>query len=250
MKYMKHLIIYTLVAFFSGMIFSGCKKTEGEGGLASVSGKLHTKEYYKDRQTIISEYYQPDEDVFIVYGDDETISDNTKTDQNGFYRFKYLQPGNYTVFAYSDDLSGMENSGKKVVSKTITVAKRKEDVSVPDLEIADIVDFNDGNSTITGKVYCREYNYTFTSILGEYFAPEEWVYLIYNNESSFCERVRTGYDGTFVFSDLIKGHYEVFAYSDDSTMQSVSGVVPVTLNADIISNMQEIELPVLRILKR
>lgn len=47
-----------------------------------------------------------DEDVYIVYGDDDDIfDDNTKTNYDGTFKFTNLRKGAYKVFAYSKDES-------------------------------------------------------------------------------------------------------------------------------------------------
>src|SRR4051812_30437130 len=77
-----------------------------------------------------------------------------------------------------------------------------------------------GQATITGKVYVRQYNKTFTTFIGEYYAQGEDVYIIYGNETAVGNRVRTNYDGTYQFSFLRKGSYKVYAYSKDSTFKA------------------------------
>ena len=47
-----------------------------------------------------------DEDVFIIYGDNDDIyDDNIKTNYDGTFKFTNLRKGSYTVFAYSKDES-------------------------------------------------------------------------------------------------------------------------------------------------
>lgn len=47
-----------------------------------------------------------DEDVYIIYGDDDEIfDDNTKTNFDGTFKFSNLREGTYKVFAYSKDES-------------------------------------------------------------------------------------------------------------------------------------------------
>jgi hypothetical protein len=70
-----------------------------------------------------------------------------------------------------------------------------------------------GTSTITGKVYLREYNGNFTYLVGEYYAGDQDVY---GNDSVYSDKFTTSYDGTYRFEYLREGNYKVFAYSLDS----------------------------------
>jgi len=73
-----------------------------------------------------------------------------------------------------------------------------------------------GTSTITGKVKVREYNGNFTFKIGEYYAGDQDVYLIYGTDSVYSDKFTTSYDGTYRFEYLREGTYKVFAYSLDS----------------------------------
>lgn len=73
-----------------------------------------------------------------------------------------------------------------------------------------------GTSTITGKVKVREYNGNFTYLIGEYYAGDQDVYLIYGNDSVYSDKFTTSYDGSYRFEYLREGTYKVFAYSLDS----------------------------------
>ncbi|MCX6244397.1 MAG: hypothetical protein NTU98_06790 [Bacteroidetes bacterium] len=97
-----------------------------------------------------------------------------------------------------------------------------------------------GKSTIYGKVFCKDYNATFTVLEQEYYAPETWVYIIYGDDRDYGDRVRTNYDGTYEFRYMRPGSYHVYAYSKDSTLQSVADIavikevsVPKNKKADI-----------------
>lgn len=101
-------IMKLLTKFFGGflivLICAGCTKSAGLGGRAKIKGKLMGNFYYDDQLTqangsgILS-----DEDVYIVYGTDDTyFDDDIKTSYDGSFEFNYLRPGTYTVFAYEN----------------------------------------------------------------------------------------------------------------------------------------------------
>ncbi|MCD6366710.1 MAG: membrane lipoprotein lipid attachment site-containing protein, partial [Bacteroidales bacterium] len=100
-------------------VFSGCSKTEGEGGLATIYGKVNVLDYNSDFTILKDDYYAADEDVFIVYGDDSIYSDDFETDYTGTFRFQNLRKGTYTVYALSKDSTGTFESGYIPVKEKI-----------------------------------------------------------------------------------------------------------------------------------
>jgi hypothetical protein len=77
-----------------------------------------------------------------------------------------------------------------------------------------------GTSTITGRVFAKDYNSTFTIFQGAFYAPDLWVYIIYGDQKDYGDRIRTSYDGTYEFRYLRPGTYHIYSYSKDSTLQS------------------------------
>jgi hypothetical protein len=218
---------YIILGLFISTLFFSCTKGPGEGGFSSIQGKVKTEQYYKNDNSFLGEYYAIDEDVYIIYGDDVTYSDQTSTDMNGYYEFNYLYPGSYTVYSVSDDTSVTSTSQEITVQQSIEITDKKDIVTAPDLVISQKLNIDDGTGSISGKIYKVEYNGTFTSILAEYYAPEEWVYVSYNDEDSYFDRIRTYYDGSYEFNSLIPGKYKVFAYSRDTTFTQDSGVLTI-----------------------
>ena len=104
-----------------------------------------------------------------------------------------------------------------------------------------------GSSSISGKVYVKDYNSTFTVLQDEYFGQEIDVYILYGDEKSVGDRVRTSYDGTFEFKYLRKGIYHVFAYSKDSTLQT-NAMIPIIKDIEITKNGEIIETPQITVL--
>lgn len=113
-----------------------CKKFEGEGGRASISGKVSVMEklYTGSTWTDTAYYDGATEDVYIIYGDGETMyNDKVECSYDGTFKFDYLQPGNYTIYAYSkifhtgnnipnndDDYYTLE-----VVKQSVTIEKKE-----------------------------------------------------------------------------------------------------------------------------
>jgi hypothetical protein len=93
-----------LIAFILITILSACLKDPGTGGTSTITGKIYAYDYDSEMNNLRTQYYAPDEDVFIIYGDDSIYSDRTKTSFDGSYRFEYLRQGSYTIFAYSKNV--------------------------------------------------------------------------------------------------------------------------------------------------
>jgi hypothetical protein len=111
-----------------------------------------------------------------------------------------------------------------------------------------------GQATITGRVYAKgNWNSTCTLYRDStngwvpFYVPDVEVYIIYGDEPSYGERVRTAPDGTFQFKFLRRGSYTVYAYSNDCT--ALSGTTAVSAVVEITDKKQELILPNLRINK-
>jgi hypothetical protein len=112
-----------------------CEKEEGKGGTSSITGKVLIREYNTNFTFKIEEYYATDEDVFILYGDDEVYGDKTSTNPDGTYQFEYLREGNYTIFAYSEDSANYPTKHEIAVMQQVKISGRKKEFIVPDIVI-------------------------------------------------------------------------------------------------------------------
>lgn len=112
------------------MFLASCTKSEGEGGNSSISGKVNLTFY---NATFTSPQYETpaaDYDVYIIYGEDTSFSDKTTTDFEGDYEFKYLRPGDYTVYVYSkvdtfDAVNGIAPDEEALIQE-VTLTKNEE----------------------------------------------------------------------------------------------------------------------------
>lgn len=125
-----------LVALCSIIIFSGCKNGPGTGGRASITGKVHVKNY-NSLCVLSSEYYAPDEDVYIIYGDDASYGDRIKTGPDGTFVFNYLRTGKYTIYVYSSTAcnTAPTPSGKEAITAQVEITDNKQEVTLTDIEI-------------------------------------------------------------------------------------------------------------------
>ncbi|MEA1877748.1 MAG: hypothetical protein U9N86_12900 [Bacteroidota bacterium] len=116
------------------IILSACVKEAGEGGRGTIVGKVFAYDYNAELTVFRAQYYAPEEDVYIIYGNDSLYSDRTRTNYDGTYRFKYLRPGTYTIFVYSKNLN-TKLPPSLPEKKTVTIISDDQVVFVDDIEI-------------------------------------------------------------------------------------------------------------------
>ncbi len=123
-------------AFFAVITFliSSCEKPAGEGGKASVYGKIWVQEWNTSYTVLNGEYAGMDEDVYIIYGDDVNYGDKQTTNYNGEFEFKYLRKGKYKVFIYSR-FRALNKSGDSTVVKEFEIKEPKEKVDLGQITI-------------------------------------------------------------------------------------------------------------------
>jgi hypothetical protein len=226
----------------STLLFFSCKKAEGPGGSSTISGVLSTQLFNK-AGTKTGEYPKADEDVYIIYGEGNTVyDDKATTSYDGSFQFKYLERGYYTVYYYEDCASCLEGKQAKLISTTIP--KNRSDVDLGILEVIKIK--NTGSSQIKGHVHVMNYNNTGVFV-NEGAGPDEDVYLVYGNGTAYSEKVKTDYNGDFAFPYLGMDHYKVYVYSKCTTC--ASGVQAVLVETDVTAENSTVDLGVLTINK-
>ncbi len=129
MKLFKILAVITIILF----TFSSCKKSEGEGGKATITGKVWVTRYNAIGVPMNS-YAGAYEDVYIIYGDDATYGDKIQANFDGIYEFKYLRPGKYTIYCYSTG-TALTTLNKLEVSKDVEISSKKQTVECETIAI-------------------------------------------------------------------------------------------------------------------
>lgn len=100
---MTNKIKLTLPIFILLMVFSSCRKVEGPGGSVTIKGVVIERNHVG---TSIFEYPAADQDVYIIYGSENSFyDDDVSTSYDGSFEFRYLQKGDYQIFAYQDNPS-------------------------------------------------------------------------------------------------------------------------------------------------
>lgn len=117
-------------------LLPGCEKEPGTGGKSTLYGKLLVKDYNATFTVLNEVYYGPGFWVYIVYGDGRDYSDRVQTGPDGTWEFRYLRPGNYTVYALSKD-STLSTNALIPVLREVDIPSGRQEIEVPDLVIFD-----------------------------------------------------------------------------------------------------------------
>jgi hypothetical protein len=130
-RFTSYMPIRTLGVLLLVTLFFACKKDEGRGGQATITGKVYA--YDVNRNGIrVDSGYMAGVRVYISYGNSNAVDDDTRTSFDGTYSFPWLNKGDYKVWVVSEDCAGCPlNQSSDVV--LVNVKDRKETVTVRDL---------------------------------------------------------------------------------------------------------------------
>jgi len=196
----------------------------------SINGKVYKIEYLTDYTRVLDTAFAMGEDVYIAAKGEGYFITDVETNKNGSFRFNGLPPGDYEVFVYSDDpLTGDEKSVIKEIS--LGTAGWTFDIGT-----VYIYKGLEGTSSISGRVWVKDKYNANDEIKCEcdtcdddecdiYFAEDEEVFIIYEDNITYFERVRTNHDGAYEFTGLIPGIYKIYAYRKDPDTESGINIV-------------------------
>ena len=211
------------------------KIVDTDDGNGMISGVVMERTYNEDFSILLSEELAKDEDVYIQSSTIASFTDDAKTTSAGSYQFANLWPGTYQLYCYSDTaLMG----GKTEVQIAVDLAMN-ETVTSDTIFINKVADYDEGFASIKGAITLT--NYSGSTIKDISAAQEQEVYLTYNNHEFYDERIRTGYDGSFEFKNLILGDYLIYVYSEDVVTGGTEKDV-VSFNVTITDKNQVIDL--------
>jgi hypothetical protein len=128
--------ILTLIFCFSTVMLS-CDKGPGEGGLATLQGRVRVRDYNASFTVFLAEFFAKEKRVYIIYGEDEVYNDDFRTDYNGNYAFRNLRPGKYRVFTYGKDSTFQSSDGIIPVFVEVNIERSDRLVIAPELVILD-----------------------------------------------------------------------------------------------------------------
>ncbi len=140
--------IVTLLVIGAAISGTSCKKPAGEGGTSTIRGFIHTKNYNSNFSMLQNEYPGMDLDVYIIYGNDATYGNRTRSGPDGVFEFKYLRKGSYKIYVYSKDslatvgppyskTNPNTNAPNMAVFHTVEIKDKKETVDAGTFNIYD-----------------------------------------------------------------------------------------------------------------
>lgn len=131
----KHLVfVFCLVVIIE---LASCKKPPGEGGFASITGKLYVRNYEETFTVLTSQYYAAGETVYIIYGDGQEVGNTVKTSYDGSFVFNFLRKGKYKVYALGKDSTKPYQSVPKESLFEVEITEKKQKMVLDDLVIID-----------------------------------------------------------------------------------------------------------------
>ena len=226
-KTIKLLLFLTAMA----LLLPACNKGEGKGGTGTVQGYVKLVHHPDDDFNLnVDTVAAAKTDVFLVYGNNPFYGDDVETGLDGMYQFEYLNPGNYTVYAYST----LPTGEKIAVSQSVELV-RGTVAQVPTIYIHDGKAY--GTSVVKGRVHASYYHNG--SWRGEGWAYEHRVYIRKAGEELHFDDTRVGGDGYFVFQKLQPGEYEVFTVTED--FNEIPSLLFQTIKVDEAGQVYELE---------
>jgi len=131
---MKKALPVFLIFIVSVILFS-CSKEAGEGGNSTIYGKIIAYNYNAEFTKLRGIYPAADEDVYLIYGADRSYSQRIRSNFDGVYEFKYLRPGDYTIYVYSKDSTLTLISEMYPVIRKVKIKKNRQTVEAEDMKI-------------------------------------------------------------------------------------------------------------------
>lgn len=123
---------FILLTAFSLVVLFSCKKGPGEGGRASIKGKIYTVNYNAALTIPQDSGYLGGQNVYIIYGDEIGVGDSQDSNNDGAYEFKYLRKGRYKVYVFTKTQT---NHIDTAVVQEVEITDRKQVVELPDFKI-------------------------------------------------------------------------------------------------------------------
>lgn len=100
-----------------------------------------------------------------------------------------------------------------------------------------------GNSSIKGNVWVHDYNKSLTIMQYEYTGVDVDVYIIYGDDTSYGDKIKTNGNGEFEFKYLRKGNYKIYAISEERIGNTNdSKEVAVMVDASISGKKQTVDV--------
>ncbi|GAB1416707.1 hypothetical protein MASR2M117_21130 [Paludibacter sp.] len=233
---MKHILV--ILTIIISTFLTSCINEEGIGGTGSVEGYIFQVLHPDGDYTFQTDTTAGAEArVYIQYGDEKPYSDDMRTGPDGYFKFKYLTQGTYTIFAYNE----YPNGQKEAVTQTVTI-KSGEKKELNKMFVHSGKMF--GKHQIEGQLKARfvESNKsgTETMLRDTIGVAGERIYIRKKGGIQPFNDIRTGESGKFIIEKLSPGTYEVYALSENPQTRetyildtpTMKGLIEVTIKSD------------------
>lgn len=251
MQTLKFRFVFVIVALF---LLSSCNSDEGYGGSASIEGRVfqvfHDADNFaidKDGKYSIETNIVParDADIYIVFGSDSYYGEREKTGDDGQYLFRYLNAGEYTVYAFSK-----KPDGEKIAEKKTVHVKKGGKAVVEDIYVHEGKAY--GTSVIVGNLFVKYYDKGY--LRGTFPAAGYRIYIknVVREEikdgkpvvySDYFDDIRAADDGTFIFQKLQPGKYIVYVPSENDVKNFEEVIVSKTVDVKEADKVYDIRMP-------
>ena len=202
--------LYSFALLSASLVLASCNRNEGLGGTSSLEGYVYNVIHYDDNFSFRKDTFPAlGKKVYITFGNEAQVGDDTDAGQDGYYRFNYLREGNYTVYALSEAASAEKTavSQKAKVSGNLTKA---QPIYIHSGKAY-------GTAMIRGKVEASYYHNGSYRDEGPGVGMRAYIRHVGDD-------VRVG-GGTFMFQKLLPGEYEVAVETEDKNTEKVSLVI-------------------------
>jgi len=255
------LLIFGLIGF------SSCSKVEGPGGNSSIKGNLKGvvalgggEAEQEVTHIICPPTTNPTAGAIIVDGEYFLLN----TPNNGTYYYVWFdwvggagndpalqgRTGIPVSFSYPQSNVTVANNTATAIS---TIAGIDYSVSVQNDvitvtcnstgEVPDAEDMSNSNFDIDVANQGKSAGGSFFTSEGP--IANERVYIIYGEEDTYSETVRSDANGDYQFKGLTKGNYRMFAFSTDTI---TGGLEQIEVEAEITKNKEVVEAAALVII--
>ena len=127
-----------LLALGLAVLAVSCVQTPGEGGRASIVGHIE-----EEARLVLTNgnsaqgdpYPARDHKVYLIYGENIGPDDQVETNHEGDFVFPWLRPGDYTVYTYSDDTTGINPPQDMVILQHITITAANEVIQLDTMRV-------------------------------------------------------------------------------------------------------------------
>lgn len=245
---------------------TACKKEEGSGGTSAITGNVSGRTYSTNGGNSAE---QEITQIIIPHGSDindaEYVLLNTPNGGTLYYLwFKWnsgVQPdpglagrtGIQVTYDFTESNATVAANAlaalNAAASTDFTFSLNNDIITLTNIATGEVTDADELSSNILIDIQNQGQGATAggTSYV-EGPVVDERVYLVYGDEGYYSESVRTDAEGNYRFSDLNRGTYTVFAFSED-TLNLGGTLTQVETTVEIVNKKEIVEAADLNIVK-